>query len=69
MKSSTGKARGEYEDFVTGFVTPEGNVWGRPVGITVAKDGFFQGRRQWLDLAGELHQVSRRQSDRPDYFY
>ncbi|HEV2841187.1 MAG TPA: sorbosone dehydrogenase family protein [Chthoniobacterales bacterium] len=34
-----GKARGDYEDFVTGFVTPEGNVWGRPVGITVAKDG------------------------------
>jgi len=33
------KARGEYEDFVTGFVTPEGNVWGRPVGLTVAKDG------------------------------
>jgi glucose/arabinose dehydrogenase len=40
---STGKARGEYEDFVTGFVTPEGKVWGRPVGITVGKDGslFF----------------------------
>jgi glucose/arabinose dehydrogenase len=36
---STGKARGEYEDFVSGFVTPEGKVWGRPVGITVAKDG------------------------------
>jgi glucose/arabinose dehydrogenase len=36
---STGKARGDYEDFVTGFVTTEGNVWGRPVGITVAKDG------------------------------
>jgi glucose/arabinose dehydrogenase len=36
---STGKPRGEYEDFVTGFVTPNGNVWGRPVGITVAKDG------------------------------
>ena len=36
---STGKARGDYEDFVTGFVTKEGNVWGRPVGITVAKDG------------------------------
>ena len=35
----SGKARGDYEDFVTGFVTPEGNVWGRPVGITVAKDG------------------------------
>jgi glucose/arabinose dehydrogenase len=36
---SSGKALGEYEDFVTGFVTPDGNVWGRPVGITVAKDG------------------------------
>lgn len=36
---TTGKPRGDYEDFVTGFVTTEGNVWGRPVGITVAKDG------------------------------
>jgi glucose/arabinose dehydrogenase len=34
-----GKPTGEYEDFLTGFVTPEGNVWGRPVGVTVAKDG------------------------------
>jgi glucose/arabinose dehydrogenase len=34
-----GKPRGEYEDFVTGFVTPDGNVWGRPVGLTVARDG------------------------------
>jgi len=34
-----GKARGDYEDFVTGFVTPDGNVWGRPVGLTVARDG------------------------------
>jgi glucose/arabinose dehydrogenase len=39
IDKATGKARGDYEDFVTGFVTPEGNVWGRPVGITVAKDG------------------------------
>jgi glucose/arabinose dehydrogenase len=35
----TGHATGEYEDFVTGFVTPDGQVWGRPVGITVAVDG------------------------------
>jgi|tagenome__1003787_1003787.scaffolds.fasta_scaffold20989851_6 glucose/arabinose dehydrogenase len=34
-----GKPLGEYQDFVTGFVTPDGRVWGRPVGITVAKDG------------------------------
>jgi glucose/arabinose dehydrogenase len=39
IDKATGKARGDYEDFVTGFVTAEGNVWGRPVGITVAKDG------------------------------
>jgi glucose/arabinose dehydrogenase len=35
----TGHASGEYQDFVTGFVLPNGNVWGRPVGITVASDG------------------------------
>jgi glucose/arabinose dehydrogenase/mono/diheme cytochrome c family protein len=35
----TGKASGEYEDFLTGFVLPDGQVWGRPVGIAVAQDG------------------------------
>ncbi|MGA2150316.1 MAG: PQQ-dependent sugar dehydrogenase, partial [Bryobacteraceae bacterium] len=34
-----GKANGEYEDFMTGFVLPNGNVWGRPVGVAVAQDG------------------------------
>ena len=34
-----GKASGEYQDFLTGFVTPEGQPWGRPVGVVVAKDG------------------------------
>lgn len=34
-----GKATGEYEDFLVGFVTNDGNVWGRPVGVAVAKDG------------------------------
>ena len=34
-----GRATGEYEDFLTGFVTSTGQVWGRPVGVTVAKDG------------------------------
>ena len=32
-------ASGEYQDFLTGFVMPDGQVWGRPVGITVARDG------------------------------
>lgn len=35
----TGHASGEYQDFLTGFVLPDGNVWGRPVGITTAPDG------------------------------
>jgi glucose/arabinose dehydrogenase len=34
-----GHATGEYEDFLTGFVLPNGKVWGRPVGVTVANDG------------------------------
>lgn len=34
-----GVPTGEYQDFMTGFTTPDGNVWGRPVGVTVAKDG------------------------------
>jgi len=34
-----GHATGVYEDFVTGFVTPDGSVWGRPVGVAVAPDG------------------------------
>jgi glucose/arabinose dehydrogenase len=34
-----GHATGEYQDFLTGFVLPDGKVWGRPVGVTVAPDG------------------------------
>jgi glucose/arabinose dehydrogenase len=34
-----GHASGVFEDFVTGFVTPAGEAWGRPVGVAVAKDG------------------------------
>lgn len=34
-----GEASGVFEDFLTGFVLPDGNVWGRPVGVAVASDG------------------------------
>jgi glucose/arabinose dehydrogenase len=34
-----GHATGEFEDFLTGFVTATGEVWGRPVGVAVATDG------------------------------
>jgi glucose/arabinose dehydrogenase len=39
VPQKNGIPTGEYEDFMTGFVTPDGNVWGRPVGVTVGKDG------------------------------
>ncbi len=35
----SGHATGAYMDFLTGFVTPDGQVWGRPVGVTVGADG------------------------------
>jgi len=35
----SGRATGEYQDFLTGFVLDNGDVWGRPVGVTVAPDG------------------------------
>ena len=34
-----GHANGEFQDFMTGFVLPNGNVWGRPVAVAVAADG------------------------------
>jgi glucose/arabinose dehydrogenase len=34
-----GKSNGVYQDFLTGFLTPSGDVWGRPVGVGVAPDG------------------------------
>jgi glucose/arabinose dehydrogenase len=38
MKGGT-RAEGGYEDFLTGFVTADGEVWGRPVGVAEAADG------------------------------
>jgi len=39
LPMQNGHATGEYEDFLTGFVTPDGSVWGRPVGVAQAADG------------------------------
>lgn len=36
---SDGVPTGEYEDFLTGFVIDDAHVWGRPVGVSVARDG------------------------------
>ena len=34
-----GVPTGVYEDFMTGFVFDDDEVWGRPVGVAVDKDG------------------------------
>lgn len=39
LPMQNGRATGEYVDFMTGFVTPSGDVWGRPVGIAVGRNG------------------------------
>jgi len=39
MPMKNGHATGEYDDFLTGFVTADGQVWGRPVGVTIGNDG------------------------------
>jgi glucose/arabinose dehydrogenase len=39
VPAKQGVPTGEYEDFLTGFVTPEGKVWGRPVGVTMGNGG------------------------------
>lgn len=39
LPMKNGRATGEFEDFLTGFVTADGKVWGRPVGVAQAADG------------------------------
>jgi glucose/arabinose dehydrogenase len=39
ITDSSGGSDGWYEDFLTGFVANNEEVWGRPVGIAVARDG------------------------------
>ena len=39
IRMKDGVPTGEYEDFVTGFVVGDSDVWGRPVGVAVTHDG------------------------------
>jgi glucose/arabinose dehydrogenase len=39
LKFKDGKPTGEYEDFMTGFVLSNDEVWGRPVGVAMTRDG------------------------------
>lgn len=39
IADAKGEFTGEVEDFMTGFVVSDKQVWGRPVGVAVGKDG------------------------------
>jgi glucose/arabinose dehydrogenase len=39
IRLKDGAPTGEYQDFLTGFVISDSEVWGRPVGVAVAHDG------------------------------
>jgi glucose/arabinose dehydrogenase len=38
-RMKNGLPTGDYEDFLTGFIVDDGNVWGRPVATAVMQDG------------------------------
>src|SRR2546428_14101222 len=44
-----GAPTGEYQDFLTGFVTEDAEVWGRPVGVAVASDGAQLDTDEWAN--------------------
>jgi glucose/arabinose dehydrogenase len=55
----SGKPTGEYEDFMTGFVVSDKQVWGRPVGVAIAKDGSLLVTE---DGNGTIWRISRARS-------
>jgi glucose/arabinose dehydrogenase len=56
IRLEDGEPTGEYEDFVTGFVLNDSEVWGRPVGVTVARDGALLVSE---DGSGTIWRISR----------
>ena len=56
LLDSVGKPTGEYEDFMTGLIISDKQVWGRPVGVAVAKDESLFVTE---DRSGTIRRVSR----------
>jgi glucose/arabinose dehydrogenase len=54
-----GVPTGEYEDFATGFVVNDSEVWGRPVGVAVDKDGALLVSE---DASGTIWRISYSQA-------
>ncbi len=59
MFDDNGKPTGEYQDFMTGFVISQKDVWGRPVGVAVGKDGALYVTE---DGSGTIWRVSYEQN-------
>jgi glucose/arabinose dehydrogenase len=57
LRFDKGRPTGAYEDFLTGFVTSDSAVWGRPVAVAVAPDGSLLVTE---DGAGTVWRVSYR---------
>jgi len=58
LNFADGEAEGSYTDFLTGFVTDEGEVWGRPVGVAVGPDGTLYVSE---DANGSIWRVTQNQ--------
>jgi glucose/arabinose dehydrogenase len=56
-----GKPTGEYDDFMTGFVISDKQVWGRPVGVATAEDGSLLVTD---DGSGTIWRISYKRSTR-----
>lgn len=57
VRMRNGVPTGEYEDFMTGFVIDDKNVWGRPAGVAVTRDGALLVSD---DANGTIFRVSRK---------
>jgi hypothetical protein len=55
VRMKNGVPTGEYDDFLVGFIVDADSVWGRPVGLAVAKDGSLLVSEDGNDL---LYRVS-----------
>jgi glucose/arabinose dehydrogenase len=52
------RAENRYEDFLTGFVTSDGSVWGRPVGVAEAADGSLLVSDDWGGVVWRVSSTS-----------
>jgi hypothetical protein len=55
-----GHADGSYEDFLTGFVTNEGQVWGRLVGVAMPKTEACSSQTTARGPSGTSHMSANR---------